>query len=327
MTTRKSKFHIFRLTFRSLLDGLNGQVSDGEKQLAAQQLFESIGEKMTFLDGNQTPVETDPANRFGRSIVYTRISREKLETLNDRGTTHRENKVNDYPYFNVVFDFRHPTDYILVAIERNQRAFSNILTVSQGLEQYFRQQAPSVEVNLRAASLSRQFWHTVEQKCLIHSTPLKGVMVEISDVDNEFPFDVSDEERLFLSTLMHMTRGAGASDAHFGFGAGEEGKCLEVSQVSESMMRVWQLAGRSGFVIRARLGNGMEVSSAVDAPAVYPMDKRIVGDGGEKPGEEKMPLAEQEQKLKDWFDKIYSELKGIEEEERNDGKTRRHIKK
>lgn len=327
MAAKYGNFHIFRLTFSSYLEGLDGKVTDGEKLLAAQHLFECVGEKMTFPDGNSTLVESDPPDRFGGNIVYTRISRETQETLNDKGSSHKEKKVKDYPYFNVVFDFRHPADYILVAIERKSRAFANIDFVRQGLERYFKQCVKDNDVNLRAASLSRRFWHRVEQKCADSNTQLKSVAVEIPDVNSTFPLDVSDEEQAFLSSFLLMTKGAGAGDAHFGFGANEEGKYLEVNRVRESWGKVVHLACQNGYVIKAKLGDGMVVSSAADAPAVYRMDKRILDDGSEETDEERMPLPERERRLTEWFDKIYAELKNIEQEEQNDGKTKRHIKK
>lgn len=327
MVTKSGNFHIFRLTFNSYLEEMNGKVSDDEKLLAAKQLFECINEKMTFPDGKSIPVESDPPDRFDGCIVYTRISRESQETLNDKGHSHKEKKVKDYPYFNVVFDFRNPTDYILVAIERKSKAFANVDFVRQGLEHYFNECITDYEVKLRAASLSRRFWHRVEQKCSSNATKLKSVAFEIPDVKCEFPLDVSAEEQTFLSTFLLMTRGAGADDANFGFGAKEEGKCLELNRVRESFGKVAHLACQNGYVIKAKLDNGMEVSSAVDAPAVYRMDKAIVGEGSEDADGGTMPRQEQERKLKEWFDKIYTDLKDIEKEEKNDGKSKRHIKK
>ncbi len=322
MPYNSSNFHVFRLTFNSQFEGLGTSISDEEKLRAARQLFDCIDEKMTFLDGNSHPVEADPPDKLDACIVYTRMSKETLETLTAKGT-HKENKVKDYPYFNVVFDFRHPLDYILVAIERKSRAFSNVGTVSQGLECYFNQHITEWGVRLRAASLSRRFWYRIEQKCLSGATRLKSVSVEIPDVGTSFPLDVSDDEQAFLSSFLQMVRKVGADGARFAFGAGGDGKWLEVDRVRENWGRVVHLACQNGYVIKARLGNGLEVSSAVDAPAVYQMDKRILGDGGE----EKIPLQERWQKIKEWFDKIYQELKEIEREEEADGKSKRHIKK
>lgn len=322
MTENYGNFHVFRLTFNSQFEGLGTRISDEEKQRAARQLFECISEKMTFLDGNSNPVEADPPDKLDSCIVYTRMSRETLETLTAKGT-HEENKVKDYPYFNVVFDFRHPTDYILVAIERKSRAFANVDFVRQGLERYFNQHITEWGVSLRAASLSRRFWHRIEQKCVSNATQLKSLSVEIPDVSTSFPLDVSADEQAFLSTFLLMVKNVGADDARFGFGANGDGKWLEVDRVRESWGRVVHLACQNGYVIKAKLVNGMEVSSAVDAPAVYRMDKGILGDGGK----ETISLQVRLQKIKEWFDKIYQELKEIEREEENDGKSKRHIKK
>lgn len=327
MSATTGKFFIFRLTFSSYMEGLNDKVSDDEKILAAKQLLACIDVNMTFPDGKSIPVEADPPNRLDDGkIVYTRISRESLETLNAK-STHKEEKVKNYPYFNVVFDFRHPTDYILVAIEHKSKAFANIDFVRQGLERYFKQSIRDYDVNLRSASLSHRFWRRIEQKCAGNAAQLKSLSVEIPDVNSAFPLDVNDEEQAFLSSFLLMIRGAGGDDAHFGFGAKDDGKCLEVGRVKENWGRVVRLACQNGYVIKARLDNGMEVSSAVDAPAVYEMDKRMVGDGNEEADEQKMTLQEQKRRLEEWFDKIYTELKDIEKEEQQNGKNKRHIKK
>ena len=71
--------------------------------------------------------------------------------------SHKESKVNDYPYFSVAFDFRHPLDYILVAIEHKRKAFANIKTVADGLKEYFNRSIKDFEVKLRPASFSKVF--------------------------------------------------------------------------------------------------------------------------------------------------------------------------
>ena len=72
--------------------------------------------------------------------------------------------------------------------------------------------------------------------------------------------------------------------------------------------------------------NGMEVSSSEVAPAIYPMDRKLVGDVAEASGMEQMPIEKQCGELKNWFDNVYDDLKKTEED-KHAGKSKRNIKK
>ena len=67
-----------------------------------------------------------------------------------------------------------------------------------------------------------------------------------------------------------MVKGTGGDDGFFGFGVDDDSKYLEVNRVKERWGKIVHLACKNGYIIKAIMHNGMEVSSSEVAPAIYP---------------------------------------------------------
>ena len=143
---------------------------------------------------------------------------------------------------------------------------------------------------------------------------MKSFQVEIPDIQSSFPLTASEEENSFLSTFFMMVKGTGGDDGFFGFGVDDDSKYLEVNRVKERWGKIVHLACKNGYIIKAIMHNGMEVSSSEVAPAIYPMDRKLV------------PIEKQCGERKNWCDNVYDDLKKTEED-KHAGKSKRNIKK
>lgn len=103
----------------------------------------------------------------------------------------------------------------------------------------------------------------------------------------------------------------------------KEGGCM--NEVKRHFDMMAQLACKNGFEVKAKLSNGLEVSSVADAPAVYSLERNIVGDVEDE--KELLDAREARNRLAAWFDNIYPDLKITEKEAMDDRETKRNIKK
>lgn len=325
MANPTAKIFVYRLTFESYLKGLNDEPSVESMKVLADELFNLIDEKLSFLDGKGRPVETDNLTKFDKEMLYFRMEKQKQRTLNAE-KSHKENHVMDFPYFSVVFDFRHSSDYILMGIEHKSAAFQDIDYVRKNIESYldelFRKQQP-YNVRIRPVSIKDKFWKKVRLLCRNGKDRLQSIGLQIPNIKTSFPLSVNERERMMLEQFIKYGMGIRATYANFDYGLPEDASVSEVEEYFDMMSHI---ACKNGYEIKATLASGRVISSAKDSAASYPLDKSIIADVNDEV-EEKLPFQEQKEKLAAWFDEIYPDLKLIEQEEQNAGKNKRHIKK
>ncbi len=325
MATSTARIFVYRLTFESYLKDLNDEPSVESMKDLADELFDLIDEKLSFQDGKGRPVEADNLTKFGKEMLYFRMEKQSQRTLNAE-KSHKENHVMDFPYFSVVFDFRHSDDYILMGIEHKSAAFQDIDYVRKNIEgcldELFRKKQP-YNVRIRPVSIKDKFWKKVRLLCRAGKDRLQSIGLQIPNIKTSFPLSVNERERMMLEQFIKYGMGIRATYANFDYGLPED---ASVSEVEEHFDMMSHIACKNGYEIKATLASGRVISSAKDSAASYPLDKSIIADVNDEV-EEKLPFQEQKKKLSAWFDEIYPDLKLIEQEEQNAGKNKRHIKK
>lgn len=326
MKPQLCKIQIFRLAFDSYLKELGEVPTDEEKRTFVEDFVPLVDEHIMFLDGNENPVVTNDLTKYGNDMAFFRMEKKSHKTINQH-QSHKENVVDDYPYFNVVLDFRRSTDYVLLGIEHKSSAFQSLEVVRNGLEGYFNEHFPqehSCRVSIRPASMSHQFWTKLATLSKSNRTCLSSIGIHIPNIQTTFPLSANDRERLFLDNFMSYGAPMNARGGMFAydFDEHEGGSMDEVKRHFDIMA---QLACKNGFEVKAKLSNGLEVSSMKDAPAVYSLDRGIVGDIDDE--KEILDSLEAKTRLAAWFDNIYQDLVVTEKEAMDDRETKRNIKK
>lgn len=326
MQNNIAKFNVYRLTFDPFMKELQGKPSEEEKMSLAADLMQLIDDRIVFRDGNDNPVVTNDLTKYGQDMAFFRMEKRSHKNINAH-QSHKESQVDDFPYFNVVFDFRHSSEYILVGIEHKSSAFQNLEVVRSGLERYFdehfKQQHP-YNVRLWPASMSHEFWRKLSMLCKSNKSTLSAIGVHIPNIRTTFPLSVNERELQFLEGFTGFGKGMNARGGMFlyDFDEGEEDCMSEVKSRFDLMARI---ACKNGFEVKARLSNGLEISSAKDAPAVYQLEKQVLDDVDDE--KDRLGYDVAMARVAAWFDNIYPDLKITEEEAMNERATKRNIKK
>lgn len=322
MATELSSYSIYQLTFSSYLKGFGSVVPKEKLSKLADFIFENINGKITYQTGSKEDVQSDPVNRMVKfnHIACTRIQRHAFATLTENGTHQKNDKIDDYPCINVLFDCRTP-DVILIAVQKNAR-FATPEITQRGLQSYFESifQEKVKEDNdfcfnilIEPMRLARDFWGRLGMQCQKEDDKIKNLSLRVKNPDRLSLEETRDMEWMAMKAIARLRKRLGSKDSDVNFGFDDE-HCIEVKTAEQNLGKYVAAAMQDGFEVCAMMHSGRTFSSSSVEAANYMLGKEVVGDydNVEEEITDAMVKA-QTKKLAEWFDKIHKDYADIQE--------------
>ena len=160
--------------------------------------------------------------------------------------------------------------------------------------------------------LAKHFWSRLRMACSQDGGDIKDMYLRVKNPDMAPVFEQNDEAWIAMRYIAKTRQAISASESGVNFGY-KDGHCADIDMAERLFGRFVNVALQNSFEICVKLKNGKVLSSSQVEAACYTLPGYIVGEMDE--GSE-MPLPPQDVrmgKLKEWFEKIYQDMKDIEE--------------
>lgn len=314
-------YSIYKLTFAPYMKGLvPGKLSKAKLKKLVSCVFDAINSNIHYETGSHKPVQPDETavKDSQKWLAYTKVERESLIPLNEE-VTHIKKTDNDYPFINILFDCSHD-DAIFIAIQKNDR-FAAPEVTRKGLASYFNQvfidkakDDPDFQytISIEPMLLAKHFWSRLRMACSQDGGDIKDMYLRVKNPDMAPVFEQNDEAWIAMRYIAKTRQAISASESGVNFGY-KDGHCADIDMAERLFGRFVNVALQNSFEICVKLKNGKVLSSSQVEAACYTLPGYIVGEMDE--GSE-MPLPPQDVrmgKLQEWFEKIYQDMKDIEE--------------
>ena len=314
-------YSIYKLTFAPYMEGLiPGKLSKAKLKKLVSCVFDAINSDIHYETGCHKPVQPDETavKDSQKWLAYTKVERESLIPLNE-DITHVKKTDNDYPFINILFDCSRE-DAIFIAIQKNDR-FAAPEVSRKGLVSYFNQvfiakaeEDPDFQytISIEPMLLAKHFWSRLRMACSQEGGDIKDMYLRVKNPDMEPVFKQDDEAWHAMYYIAKLRKAISASESGVNFGY-DEGRCADIDVAERIFGRFVNVALQNSFEVCAKFKNGKVLSSSQVEAARYPLPGYIVGEMEEGSVKPLPPQDLRMGKLQEWFEKIYQDMKDIEE--------------